>query len=60
MKLTKEDKKIIIKALSFLEQSIYNWSDDYLDSINKEYKEGSIMKAIDRISFKINTERNKK
>ena len=60
MKLTKEDKKIIIKALSFLEQSIYNWSDDYLNSINKEYKEGGIIKAIDRISFKINTERNKK
>ena len=59
MKLTKEDKKIIIKALNYLEQSIYNWSDDYLESTNKEYKEGGIMKAIDRISSKINTEGKK-
>lgn len=52
MRLTKEDKKLLIKALSNLEQSVYNWSDEYLDTINKEYK-GNILDAIDKVETKI-------
>jgi len=52
MRLTKEDKKLLIKALDNLEQSAYNWSDEYLDNINKEYK-GNILDAIDKVATKI-------
>ena len=52
-KLTQEDKKILLKALSVLEVTIENWSNDYLDEVNKEYKNGSIIKAIDKVSMKI-------
>tara|TARA_B110000858_G_scaffold74754_1_gene86838 strand:+ start:311 stop:544 length:234 start_codon:yes stop_codon:yes gene_type:complete len=52
MKLTKEDKRLLIKALSNLEQSVYNWSDEYVDNINKEYK-SNILDAIDKLETKI-------
>ena len=52
MKLTKEDKRLLIKALSNLEQSVYNWSDEYVDTINKEYK-SNILDAIDKLETKI-------
>ena len=52
MKLTKEDKKLLIKALSNLEQSAYNWSDEYVDTINKEYK-SNILDVIDKLVTKI-------
>ena len=52
MKLTKEDKKLLITALSNLEQSVYNWSDEYVDTINKKYK-SNILDAIDKLETKI-------
>jgi len=52
MKLTKEDKKLLIKALDNLEQSVYNWSDNYIDTMNKEYG-GKILDVIDRVATKI-------
>ena len=52
MKLTKEDKKLLIRALDNFEQSIYNWSDEYVDTINKEYK-SNILDAIDKLETKI-------
>ena len=52
MKLTKQDKKLLIRALDNLEQSIYNWSDDYIDTVNKEYN-GKILDVIDKVANKI-------
>ena len=52
MQLTKTDKKILIKALNNLEQSIYNWSDNFLNTENKEYN-GNILNAIDKVATKI-------
>ena len=52
MRLTKEDKKLLIKALSNLEQNIYNWSDNYIDTENKKYN-GNILNAIDKVATKI-------
>ena len=52
MKLTKQDKKLLIRALDNLEQSIYNWSDNYIDTVNKEYN-GKILDVIDKVAYKI-------
>ena len=52
MKLTKEDKKLLIRALDNLEQSIYNWSDNYVDTENKKYN-GNILDVIDKLASKI-------
>jgi len=52
MKLTKQDKKILIRALDNLEQNIYNWSDNYIDTVNKEYN-GKILDVIDKVANKI-------
>ena len=57
MKLTKTDKKILIKALNNLEQTIFNWSEDYLNDKNKEY-DGSIFNAIDKVTTKIINNKN--
>ena len=57
MKLTKTDKKILIKALNNLEQTIFNWSEDYLNDKNKEY-DGSILNAIDKVTTKIINNKN--
>ena len=57
MKLTKADKKILIKALSNLEQTIFNWSENYLNDQNKEYN-GSILNVIDKVSTKIINNKN--
>ena len=52
MRLTKEDKKLLIRALDNLEQNIYNWSDNYIDTENKKYN-GNILNAIDKVATKI-------
>ena len=52
MQLTKEDKKLLIRALDNLEQNIYNWSDNYIDTENKKYN-GNILNAIDKVATKI-------
>ena len=52
MQLTKKDKKLLMRALNNLEQTIYNWSDDYLNTENKEYN-GNILNAIDKVATKI-------
>ena len=52
MQLTKTDKKILIKALNNLEQSIYNWSDNFINSENKKYN-GNILNTIDKVANKI-------
>ena len=57
MKLTKTDKKILIKALNNLEQTIFNWSENYLNDKNKEY-DGSIFNAIDKVTTKIINNKN--
>ena len=35
MQLTKKDKKLLIRALNNLEQTIYNLSDNYLNTADK-------------------------
>jgi len=57
MKLTKTDKKILIKALNNLEQTIFNWSENYLNDQNKEY-DGSILNVIDKVATKIINNKN--
>ena len=57
MKLTKADKKILIKALNNLEQTIFNWSENYLNDQNKEYN-GGILNVIDKVSTKIINNKN--
>ena len=52
MQLTKKDKKLLMRALNNLEQSIYNWSDNFLNTENKEYN-GNILNAIDKVATKI-------
>ena len=52
MQLTKKDKKLLMRALNNLEQTIYNWSDNYLNTENKEYN-GNILNAIDKVATKI-------
>ena len=57
MQLTKKDKKLLIRALNNLEQTIYNWSDNYLNTENKEYN-GNILNAIDKVATKIINNKN--
>jgi len=57
MKLTKADKKILIKALNNLEQTIFNWSENYFNDQNKEYN-GGILNVIDKVSTKIINNKN--
>ena len=57
MKLTKTDKKILIKALNNLEQTIFNWSENYFNDQNKEYN-GGILNVIDKVSTKIINNKN--
>ena len=52
MQLTKTDKKILIKALNNLEESIYNWSDNFINTENKKYN-GNILNTIDKVANKI-------
>ena len=52
MQLTKKDKKLLMRALNNLEQTIYNWSDNYLNTENKEYN-GNILNSIDKVATKI-------
>ena len=57
MKLTKTDKKILLKALYNFEQTIFNWSNNYLEDQNKEY-DGNILNALDKITTKIINNKN--
>ena len=57
MKLTKTDKKILLQALYNFEQTIFNWSNDYLEDQNKEYN-CNILNALDKITTKIINNKN--
>ena len=57
MKLTKTDKKILLQALYNFEQTIFNWSNNYLKDQNKEYN-CNILNALDKITTKIINNKN--
>ena len=57
MKLTKTDKKILLQALHNFEETIFNWSNNYLKDQNKEYN-CNILNALDKITTKIINNKN--